>query len=547
MAKEEQKVEKKKQGIIKRIFKWIALGILSILLIGTIVFAAPWKVTTLLVIILAACTILPKPYRKYFWLSVGIVIIALIIWVFLPDDVEGWRPYTFDKELAAIEAKYAIPDEENAAKIYNTLLASYDANDFEPNFADIDFSELVHSGPWGSEEYPEAADWLKGHQNTIDTLMEAAKKEKCHFQINADPMSISFTLDRLAPMRRWAYLLIYAGNNDRGEGRVNAAIEKYVSVQQIGRHLCQQPTVIDALVGIAIEALAIRQFDRFIITSDITEEHLRVVENSLSAIKQDWSSDLPKFTEYEKLFAKNLWGRFYGVNSKDKIRFNRNLLVSFITKREREDMGIKESDLYWHKKIIKASTILSWFFMPATPQDVSRIVDKSYNKYYTMTKPDYDWQKEAEKPSSMFRLNYSYLVEYTTSILEPAYHSIHDIYLRLDADKRCGQIIIALRRYKNKNGRWPESLEEITSAAPPEIFVDPINNSSFVYKLTEKDFTLYSKGKNNIDEQGRYDATHGVDLHNVKRFSVDEREDDRLIWPEKSRKDKEEKEDEQQQ
>ena len=53
-------------------------------------------------------------------------------------------------------------------------------------------------------------------------------------------------------MRKWAYLLIAAGNNDIAEGKVNEAIEKYLTVIRLGQHACQQPTPIDMLVGIAM-------------------------------------------------------------------------------------------------------------------------------------------------------------------------------------------------------------------------------------------------------------------------------------------------------
>ena len=91
--------------------------------------------------------------------------------------------------------------------------------------------------------------------------------------------------------------------------------------------------------------------------------------------------------------------------------------------------------------------------------------------------------------------------------------------------------MIGLRRYKNKNGHWPESLDDIKSLAPAEIFVDPVNDDSFVYKLTEENFTLYSKGKNNIDENGEYQ----------------DGADDRLIWPPWTTKAKEENPDAEQQ
>ena len=121
----EQIEKKKKRRIMRRIFKWIWLALLTALIMGVLIFDAPWKVLALLLILLAAHTILPKAAIKWFWLSVAAVVVILIIWVFLPDETEGWRPYTFDEELAALQAKYAIPDSENAAIIYNQLSQMY--------------------------------------------------------------------------------------------------------------------------------------------------------------------------------------------------------------------------------------------------------------------------------------------------------------------------------------------------------------------------------------------------------------------------------------
>ncbi len=67
----EQKQDRNKQRIEKRIFKWIGLTLLVLLLITGLIFQAPLKVITLLVIILAACTVLPKPARKWFWIPAG--------------------------------------------------------------------------------------------------------------------------------------------------------------------------------------------------------------------------------------------------------------------------------------------------------------------------------------------------------------------------------------------------------------------------------------------------------------------------------------------
>ena len=517
---------KKRPHLASRIVRWMWIGLLSLSLTAGLFFQAPWKVTTLVLVFLLVATILPRVYRKWFWVGVGGVVAAIIIWVFLPEETEGWRTYTFDKELAALEAKYAIPDEENAAVIYNQLLEDYNKATFEPNFIDPNLEDLIREEPWSSKGHPEATQWLQQHENTIAKLIEASKIEECRFPINADVVGISDTLDRLGPMRRWAKLLISAANNDMAEGRINQALEKYIAALQIGKHQNQQPSLIDFLVGAGLEMLSTNQLNRFVIMGDVTEKHLSVIEKALADIKHDWSYDFPKFFEYEKLMHKNFWGIFYGVSPEGKIRLNPGVAKRAMMAQLPEDIKDKFVITYWHERLMKASTILYWFYMPSTPQKAGEIIDTKYETIYAMANPDYDWRKGMEKPTKMLRLNYQYFVEQLAEMLEPAYYSIHNTYLRHIAQLRGSRLIVALRRYKNKNGNWPVSLDDMRFLASEEIFVDPINGGSFIYKLTDENFTLYSKGKNNIDENGKYK----------------DEADDWQIWPTRGAKRKAEKE-----
>jgi hypothetical protein len=517
---------KKRPHLANRIVRWMWVGLLSLLLAAGLFFQAPWKATTLILIFLLVATILPRVYRKWFWAGIGVIVVGLITWVFLPEETKGWRPYTFDKELAALKAKYAIPDEENAAVIYNQLSEDYNEATFEPNFVDPNLENLIREEPWSSKGHPEATQWLQQHESTIAKLIEASEIEQCRFPINADVVGVSDTLDRVRPMRRWAHLLISAANNDVAEGRTNQALEKYIAVLQMGKHLYQQPSLIEMLVGIAIEARSIDQLNRFVIMGDVAEEHLSVIEQALAEIKHDWSYSFPRFLEYEKLMHKNFWGMFYGVSPEGKIRLNPSVTKRVIMAQLPEDIKDKFVITYWHERLIKASTILWWFYVPSTPQKAGEIIDSEYKRFYAMAEPNFDWQKKVERPTKMLRLNCQYLIECLAGILEPTYYSIHDTYLRHIAQQRGALLTIALRRYKNKTGHWPESLDDIQSLAPEEIFVDPINGGSFIYKLTDENFTLYSKGKNNIDENGKYK----------------EGADDWPIWPSAGKKRKAEKE-----
>jgi len=508
-------------GAIRCIF----IVLLVLLLIAGLYFKVPWKVTALIAIILATLTIVPKRARKWIWPTFAIIIITIVVWVFLPEENGDWRPYTFDEELAAMEAKRAVPDDQNAATIYNKLIETYDVNDFEPEFMDDELDDLTMSEPWSSDNYPEMAEWLEGRQDTIETLIAACKRERCYFPSKPDPIGLGKTMDRLSPMRHWAKLLIRSGNNDIGDGEIEEALEKYICVLQIAEHLYQQPSLIERLSAIAIEALGRSQVTRFVVVGDATEERLRLLDKNLGQSKHDWVSDWSSTIEYEKLLLKSMLAMFYEVNSKGGIRYARDPMESI--RQEYKGFGHESpTRIYWYKKLAKSHAILAWFYMPHSPQEVAKIIDASFKKCQAMEQPDFDWEKGPIKTKSRLKFNYRYMTEMISAMLEEPYHKIHDMYLRNIPGNRTIQIIIALRRYKNEHGRWPDSLEDVKSLALGELFIDPINNDSYVYRLTEDGFTLYSKGKNNIDENGERNT-------NKQDGS---RTDDLLIWPPKNRK-----------
>ncbi|MFA5252434.1 MAG: hypothetical protein WC454_07605 [Phycisphaerae bacterium] len=513
-----------KPGLLRRIFWWLWVIFLTALLVLGFVFAAPWKVITLIAIFLAAATILPKIYRKWFWLGIGIVVLVTIAWIFLPDDNKDWRPYTFDKELTQLQARYAVPDSENAATAYNQILADWkqkEAN--EPNLPH-DGQTVALKGFWLSKDQSEIAAYVQYYQNTIEQLVQTSKLERCSFPITADLFIMGEQLERTTAMRQWARLLVAAGNNDIAEGNTDEAIEKYLVAVRMGQNASQQPSAMDFLIGIACEALAMGGINNFVVCGDANEFYLYKLEQAVSGIKHDWNADLTGFIDSEKLFFKNLWGAMcYQVNVQGKIRFSHDpsKTIREQSKKVLSNEMADGNDIfsgYWCKKLMKAHTIPYWFYMPENPEKLSEIIDASFEKHYAMTKPDFDWSKESRNrpPEFNFKINVQQLVELMAKINKGVYPALHDNYLRIAAQQRETLLIIAMRRYKNTTSHWPEKLEDIKNSVPPEILVDPFNGDSFVYKRTEENFTLYSKGKNGIDEEGRLN-NNGCD--------------DLVIWP----------------
>jgi len=131
-------------------------------------------------------------------------------------------------------------------------------------------------------------------------------------------------------------------------------------------------------------------------------------------------------------------------------------------------------------------------------------------------------QKMKEQLALLERIKYEFGHKLFGSMRDPSLDSIRKQYRALLAISRGIHVLVALRRYKNKHGRWPQSLDEIEPHVSAEALIDPFNDGPFVYRLTEDAFTLYSKGRNRIDENGKYRDPF----------------DDCPIWPPRGRKPK---------
>lgn len=375
-----------------------------------------------------------KRTKKRVWLAAIVVAITVLIVCLLWSR---WNSNSVDERLAAIEAARAIPDSQNAATIYNQLMQDPNATsllDTRPGFLDDDSDNLTFRQPWSGKDYPELAVWIKEQQDTISTLLEASKFDKCRFPIAIDPVQRSQPSQPYRAMRKWTFLLRRAANNDIGEGRIDDAIEKWRCLLQMSNHLRQQPLFVEYLVAMAIEAVALNQTVVFLVEGNADETHLRKVETLPLRTEDDWTAVLEEVLPAEELVE----------------------------------------------------------------------------------------QKMKEKLGLLDRLKYEFNYGLFGSMKGPDYNQIHQLSLRGVATCRGIRILIALRRYKNKNSRWPESLDDIQSQVPEEMLIDPFNSDNFVYKLTDNAFKLYSKGKNNVDEDGRYRDP----------------QDDWPIWPPRGRKPK---------
>jgi hypothetical protein len=259
-------------------------------------------------------TKIPKRTLKRILLVVIVLVIAAIFYCFFCYIRQSQIP---DEKLAAIMAAREIPDSENAATIYNQILDDYSQDQYTFGFHDPNSAYLTRIKPWSRDDYPGLADRLENQKVIIEKLLEASKFEKCCFPINTDLEGYGDNMERLTPMRQLAFLLVRAANYDIAQGKTDSALEKYISVIQIGRHESQQPLEIYYLHGIAIEEIALHAIARFVVEDGPSESLLSRIEAINLPTKKQWDEESESMLEVERLINKK-WNRQVGLYGRTK-------------------------------------------------------------------------------------------------------------------------------------------------------------------------------------------------------------------------------------
>lgn len=301
-------------------------------------------------------THIPRPWwRRRAWLvavsAVLLVVAGGLLWLVLsPQDGR-----TADERLAEIEAARAVPEAENAARIYGRMLEDPNAtslrNDFPQSVIPETFARARRE-PWLSRDLPELAGWVRDHQFVIAQLLEASRLDQCRFALNPDITNTGDT-DRTMPIRQWGFLLASAANNDLGQGQIEAALAKWRGLIRIGNHLRQQPLLLDHLLANDIERMALEPISRFLVTGNPTPAQLQKIE-AMPLPTKDRTQEYDKETRLvDKLRLQRLREQYSPLN---RLRFDFELSrLNRILGPEADRKSLFENAWYAYRRTVTAA------------------------------------------------------------------------------------------------------------------------------------------------------------------------------------------------
>ncbi len=238
--------------------------------------------------------------------SVAVMAFVLLFWLRQGPSIE--------EQLRAIDAAHAVPDQENAARLYTELAWDSNAPSPDSSFLPQGVLSATISRPWRSAEFPQMADWIQDRQAIIDGLLKASHKSDCRFSVSDGAWCNG---KRSQVGLHWATLLLAAANNDLGEGRTDAGLEKIVCLFRMAGHFLSQGNSGDYSLGRSMASSGLERLGRLVILEGAPPDWLAKVEAVLPSGEDRWAQQSRQMEEvtrlYKRKFRRGVLPRLIGI------------------------------------------------------------------------------------------------------------------------------------------------------------------------------------------------------------------------------------------
>jgi hypothetical protein len=365
--------------------------------------------------------------------------------------------------------------------------------------------------PWAVADYPHIAAWLIINEKPLAVVIEATKRPD-YFNPMASRREkggssslISCLLPHVQKCRELATAMCGRAMQRVAEGKVDEAWQDLMACHRLGRLLARGPTLIESLVGIAIDAIA-------------SNAELAYLEKAKLSTKQiaERLKDLQGLPPLPSLADKiDVMERFSYLDCTQLIRRGGIKALE----------GLADGSFPQEVKAGRAQQTLAMLDWSLVMRHGNKWYDRLSAAMRIKDRAEREKEldkieeaikavkKEASEPAALARLLMDgppdkavakTMSDILVSLLLPAVRKVQSAHDRSEQIQRNLRVAFALAAYHKDNDRYPVKLDDLApkyvAAVPGDIF----SGKALIYKPEEKGYLVYSVGVNGKDEGGRW-------------------------------------------
>ncbi len=464
--------------------------------------------------------------------TIGVIILSFIFYCVYISLGQPNISVNYVREMTNL-TRPVVDESQNAAPLYQKAFDLYkEPPDVElkeePVFADDNkLMKAIRNKNWvdelNAEELASLKTWISSNTEAIKMFQQATEKPHCWWQREAKgEILLNVLLPELRTIRDLSRLLSWQAVLKANSGNVEEAFDDLLLCYRAGQHFEGPRTVVEQLVGWAIQAKSVR-------TAFLILQH-RQVEGPLLKDFQANLEDLivngtytPDYTT-ERFMILDFIQRCYTDNGSG----SGHMIPGRLSTISSSDSDILND---FDNPFLNYVQYLGLSLVTADRDKMRRVFENFYDNvqqwaYKTprqLHQENIDFEMGVYEWSRLKQIRY-----WPVMVLMPALGRVSEIAYRSKLEAEALVTMIGLFRYKQDKGEYPQDLDElIVTGYLKNLPMDYFSDKPLAYRKTEDDFLLYSFGHNYVDDGGK----PAYDNEGKYRMWSD-KDADAVFWPE---------------
>lgn len=424
-----------------------------------------------------------------------------------------WPGELAPKQYAAVAAELgldAIPSEEDAVvPVYKFISnwvtsrqpPSQEANPGEDRTeSEVEFiNSRISSRPWTTNGYPWLAKWVSDSAEPLDKMVAASRRSRCYFPSptlldQQHDSVVTFLLPGIQGVRECGRSLVVRAMWHVGEHRPKEAWQDLLAIHRIGRLVTQGPTLIEQLVGIAIDGIACQGTVTLLHEGQLTPEQARQIFRDVSAL-EPFDNFADSIDHNERLFFLDIVVQVcQGTTDAESLGMGPDGSVFSILRHVRVDWNTvlrKGNKLY--DRLAAAGRMPTYEARQKAIAQVNQDVRQMTSGMGINTVVS-----SIVNPAARSDAVASVLLALCTPALDAAF-TAQD---RANAQLELLRLAAAVAVYRAEHREYPQELDDLVPSVLDKSPIDLYHAKPFIYRRIDAGYLLYTAGPNGQDDGG---------------------------------------------
>lgn len=348
------------------------------------------------------------------------------------------------------------------------------------------------SRPWARDEFPDTSAWVDVNAAPLELVHEAAQREKFYLPLvpaPGNPGLINVPL-LLQHARTIARLLTTRAMLQLGEGDLNGANQDLLACHQLAGHVGRAPFLLNALLAMAIDAMAFKSDGALLSDPRLTSEQARRMLTERQSLRP--LPDVARIIDTDERFMmidtvyRLLRGGANpaaGIAPVSVVGIDGNVALTSMNDLYDEAAAALRIEAFAERRSQ----------LEAIDQDLKARITAGKNPVASVLLAVIGARSAASRQMSDTLL----------ALLAPAILSAQTAEDRATARRRLLIVGCALAVHRAEQGEYPASLDGLTPDLLENVPLDPFGDQPLIYRRTEEGgYRLYSVGENLKDDGG---------------------------------------------